>query len=158
LPGETVITEQQGRKRAGELYSATQQRARKALEDPAYKLPYTRQQFGDWLMQHVGLLIIRCPYCCLPLDILSVSVDHKRPLSRGGAFTLENLMAVCLTCNRAKGDLTAEEFMSLVNLTQTWHPTGANLLAKLLKDGLMQNAQRIQAWKRKRVEETRDAF
>lgn len=33
-----------------------------------------------------------------------LSVDHKRPLAKGGKWTLENLQTACMPCNGAKGD------------------------------------------------------
>ena len=36
--------------------------------------------------------------------------DHVIPLSRGGPNEAHNIVAACLGCNMAKGDMTAEEF------------------------------------------------
>lgn len=33
-----------------------------------------------------------------------ISVDHIKPLSKGGTWTLENLQAACVPCNQAKGN------------------------------------------------------
>lgn len=38
------------------------------------------------------------------------TLDHKLPLSRGGIDHWENSVAACSKCNRAKGDMTVEEF------------------------------------------------
>lgn len=153
-----MITDQQGRTRASVIYSGMKTRARKLMKDPAYELAFTRAEFQSWLMGEVGLTLIRCPYCGRTLDILNVEIDHNIPLSRSGEFALWNMSCVCNSCNREKGDLLATEFMDLSRLKKTWHPTGANLLTKRLKDGLAQNAQRIQLWKKRKIEATRDAF
>src|SRR5690606_37713498 len=38
-------------------------------------------------------------------------VDHKTPLSRSGTNDIENLVPCCVSCNIAKGSMTAQEFM-----------------------------------------------
>jgi 5-methylcytosine-specific restriction endonuclease McrA len=49
----------------------------------------------------------RCHYCGGP----AATVDHLTPRSRGGDPTnRHNLVAACLGCNSAKGDLTEDEF------------------------------------------------
>ena len=59
----------------------------------------------------------RCYYCATPITHYSkrensLELDHKMPLSRGGADEPENIVATCRTCNRSKGAKTAEEFIS----------------------------------------------
>lgn len=39
----------------------------------------------------------------------SYTVDHKTPLSRGGADMLHNMEACCLSCNNDKGSFTEPE-------------------------------------------------
>lgn len=41
-------------------------------------------------------------------------VDHSRPLARGGADYLRNLVPACVKCNRSKGNLTSREFEGYV--------------------------------------------
>lgn len=40
-----------------------------------------------------------------------MTMDHKIPLSKGGSNKIENLQLSCMSCNRAKQDLTNTEFM-----------------------------------------------
>lgn len=40
----------------------------------------------------------------------SLEIDHKTPISRGGSDADDNLCAACRPCNRAKHDMTAEEY------------------------------------------------
>jgi 5-methylcytosine-specific restriction endonuclease McrA len=47
-----------------------------------------------------------CRYCGGRAD----RADHYWPRSKGGADTLDNLVAACDGCNRDKGDLTPHEF------------------------------------------------
>ena len=42
----------------------------------------------------------RCVYCGSTDDI---SFDHKEPLSKGGANTIDNLALACKSCNSSKG-------------------------------------------------------
>ena len=51
-----------------------------------------------------------CAYCGVSLSRLGVAVDHVVPLPNGGLHVLENLVIACQPCNRAKGDLSLDEF------------------------------------------------
>ena len=55
----------------------------------------------------------RCFYC----GKRATTVDHLRPLSRGGTDAEANLVAACTDCNTAKGDKTAAE----LGLTEEAH-------------------------------------
>ncbi len=46
----------------------------------------------------------RCHYCGVGLTIDTVTIDHMKPKSKGGHTNVKNLVAACLTCNRAKAD------------------------------------------------------
>lgn len=52
----------------------------------------------------------RCFYCSCELTAASMTLDHfvPRSLRKGVPF---NLRPACIKCNRAKGDLTAAEFL-----------------------------------------------
>jgi len=55
-----------------------------------------------------------CPYCLLDIQEDTVSVDHRRPISRGGSvFELENLHVTCLRCNKMKSNISHEGFFAL---------------------------------------------
>ncbi len=58
-------------------------------------------------------------YCCylcgckLTIELSqpnTVSLEHKTPLSRGGAHSKDNVAPACFLCNSAKRNLTVEEF------------------------------------------------
>lgn len=53
--------------------------------------------------KHVRSLGLPCKYCGTPH---ARSVDHIRPISRGGDHRLSNLAAACMPCNLAKGSRT----------------------------------------------------
>lgn len=38
------------------------------------------------------------------------TIDHKKPLSRGGRNTADNKALACYLCNQEKGDMLEEEF------------------------------------------------
>jgi 5-methylcytosine-specific restriction endonuclease McrA len=52
-----------------------------------------------------------CVYCGSHDEL---HVDHVYPKSRGGAHAIENFQWLCRKCNRAKSDLTEEEFFAHV--------------------------------------------
>lgn len=55
-----------------------------------------------------------CYYCNTPLDMKTMSVDHKQPRSRGGSDHIDNLCACCRECNEKKADMTEEEFFIVI--------------------------------------------
>jgi len=95
-------------------------------------LPFTRKQFYSWLWKQTGLQAIGCPYCRTPIDIISLSLDHKTPLRRGGGPDLSNLQVICKRCNGVKSSFTAEEFQLLVNFMDS---SGAHFRQRL--EGLL---------------------
>lgn len=59
-----------------------------------------------------------CQLCHLPIDpavvwpdVMSPSIDHVIPLSRGGAHSLANVQSAHLGCNSSKGDKLLIEFI-----------------------------------------------
>ena len=64
----------------------------------------------------------RCLYCGEELNG-RYQLDHKRPKSRGGNESPENLCCACERCSRLKHHETAEEFMDyLKSLRERWPP------------------------------------
>lgn len=65
-----------------------------------------------------------CVYCGATTNL---SVDHIVPTSAGGGHERSNLQCACMTCNRAKNDLTDQEFRAWVQKAATFqgnqHPT-----------------------------------
>eukprot|EP00897_Mesotaenium_endlicherianum_P001560 jgi/Mesen1/1431/ME001303S00472 len=56
----------------------------------------------------------RCQYCNCREQL---TIDHVKPLSRGGGWSWENLVAACAPCNAKKGDKTpAEAGMKLTKM------------------------------------------
>lgn len=58
----------------------------------------------------------RCAYCGQPITYKEMQVEHREPLSLGGADSPENYMPSCRTCNHYKHTLTVEEFRKQIGL------------------------------------------
>lgn len=55
----------------------------------------------------------RCHYCATPLQLEGPwHVEHMLPRALGGADEASNLVAACVSCNLAKRDRTALEFVT----------------------------------------------
>lgn len=81
-------------------------RRRRALRFNAEHEPYTAHDLNAVWHKQRGF----CHYCATPL-FAYYHIEHKTPLSRGGADKLSNICLACPTCNLRKGTKTAEEFM-----------------------------------------------
>jgi len=67
----------------------------------------------------------RCQYCGRKFPTSELSLDHVRPVSRGGRSTWENVVCACLKCNVRKGNkLLGECGMRLIKkpVKPNWHP------------------------------------
>jgi 5-methylcytosine-specific restriction endonuclease McrA len=116
----------QYRKRVATLYSDERTRWRAQLQKgmpkgvklnvpPDQVLPYTQAEFGRWMWKtQIQLNAILCPYCGTPIDILSLQLDHKTPLRKGGGPELSNKQCVCARCNRVKGQFTHDKYLLIV--------------------------------------------
>ena len=59
-----------------------------------------------------------CFYCEAPFGAGNApTVDHVVPLARGGAHSVDNLVAACGTCNARKGTMLPHEFMAKSSLS-----------------------------------------
>lgn len=52
-----------------------------------------------------------CPVCNLRMSRNDKQLDHKTPLSRGGAHSILNVWVICYQCNNEKGAKTLIEWM-----------------------------------------------
>jgi len=53
-----------------------------------------------------------CPYCPAEITETSFSLDHIKPVSKGGTNHLNNLIGCCRSCNSRKGNLSLNEFLN----------------------------------------------
>ena len=55
----------------------------------------------------------KCFYCKIDVKRgINLHLDHKTPLFRGGAHSIDNLVSSCQKCNLKKGTKTVEEFLN----------------------------------------------
>jgi 5-methylcytosine-specific restriction endonuclease McrA len=128
------------KKRVATLYADERTRWRKQLQKSVPKnikldlrpnqiLPFTQQEFGKWMWQtQIQLNAILCHYCSAPIDILSLQLDHKTPLRKGGGPELANKQCICARCNRTKGQFTHEKYLLIVEFMRG---PGAHFRAEL---------------------------
>lgn len=62
-------------------------------------------------MKFGGREVMPCAYCGTSLTIDTATLDHVRPVSRGGAHAQDNLVLACAPCNNAKGCKTRAAWM-----------------------------------------------
>lgn len=81
----------------------------------------------------------RCFYCAIKLTGTTWSLDHDKPLSKGGGHSLDNFRLCCKKCNRAKGDMSGQEYLSLrAFLFETLDSEVANsVIRRLAASGFM---------------------
>jgi hypothetical protein len=85
--------------------------------DPRYYLPPSPLVLtGGNREKIIAALISRdgpeCRYCRKVLTIVSITIEHLQPKSRGGNNRINNLAISCAPCNNRKGPMTDEEFFS----------------------------------------------
>ena len=82
----------------------------------------------------------QCAYCRMPL-LYSFEFDHRVPRARTvQAHKLANVCCCCPDCNRAKGQLDAEEFHRLLTLFADFDPRARTDALRRLKAGGMRYA------------------
>jgi CRISPR/Cas system Type II protein with McrA/HNH and RuvC-like nuclease domain len=57
----------------------------------------------------------RCAYCGCKLEYKDMQADHMRPLYRGGADDISNMLPACRSCNHYKSTLDVEEFRNYLS-------------------------------------------
>lgn len=104
---------------------------------PGRDLPFDLEDLRRHLAKRIGLNAKPCTYCGAAIDILSLSLDHQDPVSRGGSLALDNLIECCADCNRLKGPLTAEEFTDLLAFLRGLPAAAQTDIRQRLKAGAM---------------------
>lgn len=69
--------------------------------------------YTEW-QELISLYDNRCYYCTAYTS--NPEREHRLPVSRGGGFTLENIVPACANCNRRKKNKTEEEFREHLRL------------------------------------------
>jgi 5-methylcytosine-specific restriction endonuclease McrA len=70
----------------------------------------TVEQWKSILGQSQG----KCYYCSKYVGVMSLVIEHRIPISRGGDTTMENVTAACKGCNWDKCSKTEEEYRALL--------------------------------------------
>ena len=65
---------------------------------------YTRSIPPSWRKEILEKHDYKCAHCGEDLKITGHHIDHKRPFTRGGTSTKENLQLLCPPCNSTKGN------------------------------------------------------
>lgn len=148
-----MISKEDFEKRAKTLYAHQQSMVREkrwktgkragTVRRPKQELPFTALDLARFLWRWCGLNARPCPYCGRPVDILSLTLDHKMPRSRGGALGIENLEPCCTDCNSLKGAMDVEEFAEL----RAWLVTVSPFLREHITTRLRQSANAHSAYR-----------
>lgn len=88
----------------------------------------------DDVHAHLTGLPLVCEYCQQLLGSSKKTrpdLDHRLPISRGGSAATDNLAIACGKCNRAKGEMTEDEFRALRTLVAGWEDGGKSLFVRL---------------------------
>lgn len=143
-----------------ELIANRERKRRRAVEEPlkhkatnltnglAWGKGATQRMMG-FIEPMIGT---ECKYCKTLLTLKNLSLDHKVPLAHSARKdsrktrysysvtdevfvqlnSLENLQIVCLACNRAKGNLTDDEYSALLAFLSL-HPRMETIVIAKLK-------------------------
>ena len=59
----------------------------------------------------------RCAYCGNDITIDNMTVDHKKPKSKGGSLSFSNCVPSCKRCNELKADGNIEDMKKKIEKT-----------------------------------------
>lgn len=104
---------------------------------PGVEVPYTSDEFATWLLTTVGCQAFLCPYCNAPLDVLSMTMDHDRPLKGGGTNEFGNLVPCCADCNTLKGKMNSANYLKFRLLLRELDPFAEADVLQRLRSGAM---------------------
>jgi len=121
------------------------------LRTPARPLYLTHDSLRTWLWKQVGLNAIPCPFCHVPIDILSLTIDHQIPRDAGGEFRFENMECCCRDCNERKGEMTRDAFVKIIAFKPTLSPYDQAVFWNRLKAAHGGSARRF--WRDKQKDE-----
>lgn len=101
-------------------------------------VPFSALELTAWLLgMAVSPNVWQCLYCRRMLVLGEVELDHKKPVSRGGSFAVENLCISCKLCNQGKGELTALEYHSVTTYLRTLDFAAEQYVLKCLRTAAM---------------------
>ena len=102
-------------------YHAMEQRIAEKFAGLGVYLPFTLEDYRVWIREQLGgeQGLTRCEYCCSPIDIHTMQVDHRVPLAQACLLDFANLCLVCEPCNSQKGSMRSCAFVQLLNLVNS---------------------------------------
>lgn len=59
-----------------------------------------------------GRQYVECHYCGSRLTMHEMTLDHVKAQAKGGTNAISNFVPSCRACNRMKGDMGYQEFLS----------------------------------------------
>lgn len=146
-PGRSKLIEILHR-RSGKIYNGMKARAAKQYS----KMPFTLAEFRDWLVMKFGPNgEARCEYSGEMILVENFSVDHRRPLSRGGCFTVGNLALCSEKQNLRKGNMTKEEYDQFCSHVSRYAPEVQTAIWRKLEVGDVQRFSHFRRQNKKRV-------
>ncbi len=82
----------------------------------------SREVPGSLRYQVLSKAKFRCELCGISAEDKALDVDHIVPVNKGGKTVIENLQALCYTCNSQKRDLDDTDFRPWKNLYENTDP------------------------------------
>ena len=58
---------------------------------------------------------VNCHYCQIEMTFRQATIDHKRPVSKGGKTNRKNCLLACERCNKEKSDMNYAEYINLIS-------------------------------------------
>lgn len=68
---------------------------------------------NDLSSDQIQAVFEETPFCSYCGCIKNLTLDHVKPLYRGGENTIDNILVCCGPCNSSKGTKTLWEFMDI---------------------------------------------
>lgn len=102
-------------------YHDLKQRVRKFYRIDSMELPYTLDQYRDWVRFELNgeQGVARCVYCDAYINLETMQTEHHMPLAQGGALQFDNLRVACEPCNQQKGKMRPHAFLALKRLVNS---------------------------------------
>jgi 5-methylcytosine-specific restriction endonuclease McrA len=62
-----------------------------------------------------------CYFCGEQLTFKSLTLDRRKPGSRGGTYAKQNLLPACMRCNKRRGDKSVQAFKRVLEAETITH-------------------------------------
>ena len=134
-PIHKQFTDKTYKKLVGKLGNLRSSLKKRAL-DAGLKFDVTTNQLRKLFYDNYGK---KCKYCneaVLKINkINQITCDHIVPIQKGGDSTIDNLQLICSTCNRRKGSLSEDDFLTILVWVRQQKPEIKNYLLKQMAKG-----------------------